>query len=155
MDCGGADGVNNTVENNLFYRVDIGIGPLNWSDAGIDSGAAESGPDSRSSFAFRRNILVVDSGAMFAGSTSNGYQNMSFSGNVYWDLSSHAAAAVSFPCDPDFGHSIISGCVKASGAATQISSPSGAPNLPMLPMLPTSRALYPSHSGTILRVRGL
>lgn len=96
-----ADGVNNTVENNLFYQVDTGIGPLNWSDAGIDSGAADSGPDSRSSFHFRRNVLVVDSGLMFAGSTSNAYRDMTFSSNVYWDLSNPTPDRVSFPCDPD------------------------------------------------------
>lgn len=98
-----ADGVNNTVENNLFYRVDIGYRPntMNWSDAGIDSGAAESGPDARSSFHYQRNVLVIDSGLMFAGSTSNGYRNMSFSNNVYWDLSKPSPEWVSFPCDPD------------------------------------------------------
>ena len=94
----------------------------------MDSGAPLSGPDARSSFRYERNVLVVDSGAMFAGSTSNGYRNMSFSSNVYWDLSLPTADAVSFPCDPDDpngGHDYISGCIKASGPDTQITSPSG------------------------------
>ena len=111
----------------MLYRVDIGVGPLNWSDAGIDSGAPLNGPDARSSFHFQRNVLVVDSGSMFAGSTSNGYRNMSFSDNVYWDLSSSNRNAVEFPCnpnDPSAGHDYITGCLKAT-VDTQISSPSG------------------------------
>ena len=65
---------------------------------------------------------------MFAGSTSNGYRNMSFQGNVYWDLSLPTPSSVSFPCDPDDpngGRDYISGCIKASGIDRQISSPSG------------------------------
>ena len=121
--------MNNTIENNLLYRVDLGVGPLNWSDAGMDSGASDvpGSPDSRSSFSYHHNILVVSGGAMFAGSTSNGYRNMSFDYNVYWDLSS-PASDVSFPCNPDDpngGHDYISGCLKAGGPDTQISSPSG------------------------------
>lgn len=108
----------------MLYKVDIGVGPLNWSDAGIDSGAPLSGPDARSSFDFRRNVLVIDSGAMFAGSTSNGYRNMSFSNNVYWDLSASSPGTIGFPCNPDdpsAGHDYFTGCLKAT-ADTQISS---------------------------------
>jgi hypothetical protein len=95
------------------YRVDLRIGPTNWSDGGIESGAADTpgSREDRSSFTFRRNIVVIESGEMFAASTSNGYRDMTFEDNVYYDLanessssslsSSAAAVAVGFPCDPD------------------------------------------------------
>lgn len=88
-------------KNNVLYKVDIGIGPTNWSDGGIASGAERipGSPKDNSSFSFRNNVVVVESGAMFEATTSNGYRHMDFDSNVYWDLS--RVAEVTFPCNPD------------------------------------------------------
>lgn len=122
-------GLNNTIENNLLYRVDLGVGPTNWSDGalraarppprpvsapsthtagpvagGIASGAADTpgSQEDRSSFTFRRNVVVIESGQMFEASTDNGYRHMRFNSNVYFDLS---RSDVSFPCDPESNRS--------------------------------------------------
>ena len=110
-------GLNNTIENNLLYRVDLGIGPTDWSDGGIASGAEEApgSPKDNSSFTFRRNIVVVESGAMFEASTSNGYRHMEFGSNVYFDVS---AKQVTFPCDPDGNASWISAPVSTQAVST-------------------------------------
>lgn len=116
-------------ENNLLYGVDSGVGRhLNWSDAAIDSGAADT-PGSRediSSFTFRRNVVVIKAGVMFRGSTENGYRNMTFKSNVYWATTpTSAPAPVTFPCNPDdpyAGHNYLwvnapgatDGCLRAS-----------------------------------------
>eukprot|EP01052_Picozoa_sp_SAG31_P013986 SAG31_NODE_855_length_11461_cov_5.496215_6_plen_138_part_00 len=112
-------------ENNLFYRVDLGFGPTNWSDGGIASGAENKpkSPKDDSSFTFRRNIVVVQSGAMFSATTANGYRHMSFAQNVYYDLSG-MPARVGFPCDPAANATWISApnCLVAAPAQTIQSS---------------------------------
>jgi hypothetical protein len=103
-------GLNNTIINNIFYRVDeFNLGQTNWSDAGIASGAANTPGSSKdnSSFTFRRNVLVVGSGKMFAASTSNGFKHMHLDSNVYWSLST-PATQVRFPCNPDMPRDYIS-----------------------------------------------
>ena len=100
--------------------MDLGIGPTNWSDGGIASGAEKvpNSPKDISSFTFRRNIVVVESGAMFEATTSNGYRHMSFGSNVYFDLSTRHK--VGFPCSPDANESWVSApaCLVADPAQT-------------------------------------
>ena len=102
-------GIGNAIENNLLYRVDLGLGPTNWSDGGIGSGAADApgSPEDRSSFAFRRNIVVVESGPLFSASTENGYRDVQFDSNVYFDLSASSVRA-GFPCSPSGNRSWLS-----------------------------------------------
>ena len=120
--------------NNLLYRVDLGVGPTNWSDAGIASGAADT-PGSikdNSSFVFRRNILVVASGDLFAASTGNGFKRMSFDSNVYYDMSQPATNLGGFPCNPQTPRDYVSSpkCLvadpdRATGSVASVTSKTG------------------------------
>jgi hypothetical protein len=118
-------GLHNVIENNIFYRVNVGVGPTNISDGGIVSGAADTpgSNEDNSSFTFSRNIVVVDSGQLFAATTKNGYRHMHFSNNVYYGLEPNNT--LTFPCNPDENASWItahSKCLLADPAQTIISS---------------------------------
>ena len=120
-------GQHNTIENNLLFNVNLGVGPHNVSQAAIGSGAHDEGDfKDLASFAFERNVVSVDRGEMFSASTLNGFRNMSFDHNVYFD--SGVGSEVLFPCDPDApydGSSWVSqGCLGAD-PSQYIQSPSG------------------------------
>jgi hypothetical protein len=86
--------LDNVIENNIFYNVN-----REGCDAAIRSSAHDNGDEGdRSSFVFRKNVVVWKEGPLFGGTSKNGFANETVADNVYWRLSDEP---ITFPCPKD------------------------------------------------------
>eukprot|EP01062_Namystynia_karyoxenos_P050446 TRINITY_DN3922_c0_g1_i1.p1 TRINITY_DN3922_c0_g1~~TRINITY_DN3922_c0_g1_i1.p1 ORF type:complete len:697 (+),score=175.02 TRINITY_DN3922_c0_g1_i1:103-2091(+) len=83
-------GIDNVLENNIFYNVNAG-----GCDAAVRSSAHASGEGATSSFTFRGNIVSWRVGPLFTATSWNSFANETFANNVYWN---GAAGGITFPC---------------------------------------------------------
>jgi len=84
-------------ENNLFLNNIIAFTADRMEDEPHCNAAIRSsqwspgtGKGDHSSFEFRRNIVYIDDGVLFLSTNKNGYENMTFDDNVYWNTKTGA-----------------------------------------------------------------
>jgi len=90
-------GENNVFQNNIIaYTADM-IGEASYCFAAVRSSqwAPGSGKGDQSSFTFEKNIVYISNGTLFDSTNPIGFNNMTFSSNVYW--SAVSGANLQFP----------------------------------------------------------